>query len=92
MPGENSIISVALTAAHDGWRLDRALAAAIPTMSRERLKSLVRMGALTRADGSALRDPATKMRGEESFALELPAPTHPHNEPQEIAFGIAYED
>ena len=92
MPGENSIISVALTAAHDGWRLDRALAAAIPTMSRERLKSLVRMGALTRADGSAFRDPATKMRGDESFALELPAPTLPHNEPQEIAFGIAYED
>ena len=29
-----------------GWRLDRALAAALPTLSRERLKALIRSGAV----------------------------------------------
>jgi 23S rRNA pseudouridine1911/1915/1917 synthase len=91
MSGDPSIIDVALTPAHDGWRLDRALADAIPTMSRERLKSLVRSGALT-ADGRAVRDPATKVRGDEQYALEVPAPTPAHNEAQDIPLGVAFED
>ena len=91
MSGDPSIIDVALTPAHDGWRLDRALADAIPTMSRERLKSLVRSGALT-AGGRAVRDPATKVRGDEQYALEVPAPTPAHNEAQDIPLGVAFED
>ena len=40
-----------------GWRLDRALAAALPTLSRERLKALISSGAGDRARGprSAIR-------------------------------------
>ena len=43
-----------------GWRLDRALAAAVPTLSRERLKALIceRLGA--RPAGRSVRDPAVK--------------------------------
>ena len=48
MTGGSDIIDVALGAGHAGWRLDRALADALPTMSRERLKSLVKAGALDR--------------------------------------------
>ena len=42
-------IDVRLEPAHAGWRLDRALAAAVPTLSRERLKALIRSGAVEAA-------------------------------------------
>jgi 23S rRNA pseudouridine1911/1915/1917 synthase len=82
---------VKLEPAHSGWRLDRALAAAIPTMSRERLKALIRSGGLT-AHGASVRDPAIKVRGDERFRLEVPEPQPAHNEPQDIPLTIAFED
>jgi len=84
-------IDVRLEAAHAGWRLDRALAAAIPTLSRERLKALIRSGAVE-AGGKPLRDPATKVRGEESLRVAVPEPTPAHNEPQDIPLSIVFED
>ena len=45
MAGGQQIIDVRLEPDHAGWRLDRALAAAVPTLSRERLKALIRSGA-----------------------------------------------
>ncbi len=86
------MFEIALDASHAGWRLDRALADSVPTLSRERLKVLTKSGALTRADGSAARDPAIKVKGNEAFTLAVPAATPAHNEAQEIALGIVYED
>jgi 23S rRNA pseudouridine1911/1915/1917 synthase len=91
MTGGHTIIEIALDAGHAGWRLDRALAAAVPSLSRERLKVLTKAGALTR-DGTALRDPATKVKGDERFTLAVPDPEPAHNEPQEIPLPIVYED
>ena len=91
MAGGHSIIQVALGERHEGWRLDRALADALPTLSRERLKALVRSGGL-RAGGTQVRDPATKVRGNESFLLEVPEPEAAHNEPEDIPLRIAFED
>ncbi|MEA1071308.1 RluA family pseudouridine synthase [Sphingomonas sp. LY160] len=91
MAGGHHIIEVALDSSHAGWRLDRALAAQLPAMSRERLKVLTKSGALTRL-GSAVRDPAIKVRGDEEFLLAVPDPTPAHNEAQDIALVIAYED
>jgi 23S rRNA pseudouridine1911/1915/1917 synthase len=88
MAGGQQIIDVRLRPDHAGWRLDRALAAAVPTLSRERLKVLIRSGALT----PAVRDPATKVRGTESFALAVPEPEPAHNEAQDIPLTIAFED
>ncbi len=82
---------IALDVAHAGWRLDRALAAVLPTLSRERLKALVSAGALEGPAG-LVRDPATKMRGDERFTLTVPKPALPHNEPQDIPLRIAFED
>jgi len=59
--GGNRTIEVRLEPAHAGWRLDRALAAAVPTLSRERLKALIRSGAVT-AKGNAVQDPADKVK------------------------------
>jgi 23S rRNA pseudouridine1911/1915/1917 synthase len=89
--GGTQTIEVRLEPAHSGWRLDRALAAAVPTLSRERLKALIRSGGLTAGD-SAVRDPATKVRGDERFRLEIPEPEPAHNVPQDIPLTIVFED
>ncbi|HEV2043823.1 MAG TPA: RluA family pseudouridine synthase, partial [Sphingomicrobium sp.] len=47
MAGGHQIIAIALDERHAGWRLDRALADALPSLSRERLKVLVKSGALS---------------------------------------------
>src|SRR5690349_11149337 len=84
-------IDVRLESAHAGWRLDRALAAAVPTLSRERLKALIRSGAVE-AEGKALRDPATKVRGEEALKVAVPEPEPAHNEAQDIPLRVVFED
>ncbi len=89
--GGSQTIDIRLQPAHAGWRLDRALAVAAPTLSRERLKSLIRSGAVAR-EGNPVRDPATKVRGDESFRVEVPEPTPAHNEPQDIALNVVFED
>ena len=89
--GGHQTIDVRLEAAHAGWRLDRALAAAVPTLSRERLKALIRSGALAR-DAVAVRDPAIKVRGDETFTLAVPEPEPAHNEPQDIPLRVIFED
>jgi 23S rRNA pseudouridine1911/1915/1917 synthase len=84
-------IDVRLAPAHAGWRLDRALADAVPTLSRERLKALIRSGAVHAGD-KAVRDPAQKVRGEEALRVAVPEPTPAHNEPQDIPLDIVFED
>jgi 23S rRNA pseudouridine1911/1915/1917 synthase len=84
-------INVRLEAAHSGWRLDRALAAAVPTLSRERLKALIRSGAVE-AQGSAVRDPALKVKGGEALRVTVPEAAPAHNEPQDIPLAIVFED
>jgi 23S rRNA pseudouridine1911/1915/1917 synthase len=89
--GEVQTIDVRLESVHAGWRLDRALAAAVPTLSRERLKALIRSGAVERG-GKPVRDPATKVRGEEALRVAVPEPAPAHNEPQDIPLKIIFED
>jgi len=84
-------IEVRLEPAHAGWRLDRALAASIPTLSRERLKSLIRSGAVD-SGGTLLRDPALKVRGTENLQLAVPEPEPARNEPQDIPLRVVFED
>jgi len=84
-------IDVRLEPGHAGWRLDRALADAVPTLSRERLKTLIRSGAVEAA-GKPVRDPAMKVRGEEIFLVSMPEPEPAHNEPQDIPLRIIFED
>jgi len=84
-------IDVRLEPAHAGWRLDRALAAAVPTLSRERLKALIRTGAVE-AQGTAVRDPAFKVKGSEALSIAVPEPAPAHNEPQDIPLAIVFED
>ncbi len=91
MTGGSDIIDVALGAGHAGWRLDRALADVLPTLSRERLKSLVKAGALERG-GAAVRDPSAKVTGGETFRLTVPQPVAAGAEAQDIPLPILFED
>jgi 23S rRNA pseudouridine1911/1915/1917 synthase len=87
-----SIQRAVLDADMGGWRLDRALAAALPTLSRERLKALISAGHVTNENGAAVRNPAAKVTGGAAFTIEVPEPRAAHNEPQDIPLVIAFED
>ena len=86
-----SIVEATIARDADGWRLDRALADAIRTLSRERLKVLIASGAVA-LDGVAWRDSAKKAVAGQVFAVAVPDPTPAHNEAQDIPLVIAYED
>ncbi|MFM9978932.1 MAG: RluA family pseudouridine synthase [Sphingomonadaceae bacterium] len=91
MAGGFSTISVTLGEAHDGWRLDRALAAAIPALSRERLKALISSGRVKGPSGLA-RDPSEKAKRGTGFVIEVPDPTPAHNVAQDMALNVVFED
>ena len=74
-----------------GWRLDRALAVLIPTLSRERLKALISAGQVALGE-TLVRDPATKVASGARFTITIPAPTPAHNEAQDIPLSIIFED
>jgi 23S rRNA pseudouridine1911/1915/1917 synthase len=91
MDGNYSTVSVLLDDAQNGWRLDRALAAAVPTMSRERLKALISSGHVRGPAGLA-RDPAMKTAGGSAFDIDIPEARPAHNIAQDIALTIVFED
>ena len=76
----------------DGWRLDRALTAAIPDMSRERVKALIAAGAVAAADGTPARDPSAKARAGAHFVVAVPEAIPAEAQAQDIPLVIAYED
>ncbi|OSZ68744.1 pseudouridine synthase [Sphingomonas sp. IBVSS2] len=86
-----SIIEARIADTADGWRLDRALADAVPTLSRERLKALISSGAVTGPQG-LVRDPAKKAPAGALFSVAVPEPEPAHNEAQEIPLKVVFED
>jgi len=87
-----AILEAVIAAEAEGWRLDRALASALPTLSRERIKALISSGQVRRGDGANPRDPALKAHAGESFAVEVPAPAPAHNAAQDLSLIVVYED
>ena len=90
--GGKSTIEAHVAGEAAGWRLDRALAAAVPTLSRERLKALIASGEVTGPEGAAVRDPAAKAVPGATYLVAVPEPRAAHNEAQDIALEIAFED
>ena len=86
-----SIIEATIAPGADGWRLDRALADAARTLSRERLKVLINAGQVNR-DGALARDPARRVAAGETYAIAVPDPAPAHNEAQDIPLVVAFED
>jgi 23S rRNA pseudouridine1911/1915/1917 synthase len=92
MSGGHSTIIARIAEDAAGWRLDRALAAAVPTLSRERLKALISSGAVLGPLGAPVRDPAVKAVPGGSYEVTIPEPRPAHNEAQDIALEIVFED
>jgi 23S rRNA pseudouridine1911/1915/1917 synthase len=86
-----SIISAIIASEAEGWRLDRALAAAVPALSRERVKALISGGRVADESGTLVRDPSSKAKSG-AYTLRVPEAAQAHNEPQDIALPIVYED
>lgn len=90
MSGGKSNISVILPAEAAGQRLDRALADAVPTLSRERLKALMLEGAVTLAGKRPT--PSQRVAGGEEVSVAVPAPAPASAAAQDIPLRIVYED
>jgi 23S rRNA pseudouridine1911/1915/1917 synthase len=88
--GGHSIIIATIAGDAIGWRLDRALAAAVPTLSRERLTALISSGGVAGPAG-LVRDPAVKALAGD-YLVTVPEPKPAHNEAQDIALEIVHED
>lgn len=92
MGDDVSINEITLGTDADGMRLDRALAIAIPTLSRERLKALISSGQVSDAEGGLWRDPAVKARPGQMFRIAVPAPVPADAIAQDIPLNIIFED
>ena len=92
MQGDDEVLTVALGDNAAGLRLDRALAEALPDLSRERLKSLIKGGRVASIDGTILWDPSAKAAPPATLELRLPKPAPAHNVAQDLGLVIAYED
>ena len=86
-----TILSVTIPPDMADWRLDRALAVLVPTLSRERIKALISSGQVTTQSG-LIRDPSAKARAGAAYTLTIPAPRPAHNIAQDIPLHIVFED
>jgi 23S rRNA pseudouridine1911/1915/1917 synthase len=73
-----------------GQRLDKALAAALPDLSRARLQALIAEGALTHG-GRPISSGSAKAQGG-VYQLRVPAPVEADPQPQAIPLEVLYED
>lgn len=87
-----TILPVAIDATMVGQRFDRAIAAAAPDLSRERVQALLAEGRIT-IDGSRnLPKASSRVSAPLNLSITLPPPETAEALPQEIDLAIAYED
>jgi 23S rRNA pseudouridine1911/1915/1917 synthase len=82
---------IAIAAAQAGERLDRALAARLPDLSRSRLKALILAGEV--AIGSrTIRDPGRRVNAGEEITVAMPAPEPATPAAENIPLAVVFED
>ncbi|MGB7405569.1 MAG: RluA family pseudouridine synthase [Pacificimonas sp.] len=91
MSAEGSQRQVRIDDRLSGERLDRALALALPELSRERLKALLKDGAITGPKGPE-RSASRRVAPGEVLTVAVPAPTADRALPQDIPLDIVHED
>ncbi|MHA1600183.1 MAG: RluA family pseudouridine synthase [Alphaproteobacteria bacterium] len=74
-----------------GERLDRLLAARLPSLSRSRIKALIVAGQVA-ATGQTIVEPSYRVKHGQTFAIIVPEATPAHPEGQDIALTILHED
>ena len=94
---------VTIDEAGDGARLDQALAAALPSISRSRLKTLIEadrvsltagpgLDAAQETAGRTISEPSMRVKSGQSFAIDIPEAHDPEPAAQAIALDVRYED
>lgn len=75
-----------------GERLDRALAAALPDLTRSRVKALIEGRRVALAGGQTIEEASRKVKTGERFVIDIPAPEPATPQPQAMALDILFED
>ncbi len=75
-----------------GERLDRALATALPSLTRSRVKALIESRRVALADGATIEEPSRKVKTGERFVVDIPEPEPAEPKAQAMALEILYED
>lgn len=75
-----------------GQRLDRALAMALPQLTRSRVKALIESRRVALADGRTIEEPSHKVKTGERFVVDIPEPEPAEPRAQAIDLDILYED
>jgi len=89
-PGPAGIRIVELSANEAGGRLDKALTAKLPELSRARLQALMGQGRVSR-DGIVLNDLSAKALAA-SYRIEIPAVIAAEPQPEDIPLSVLFED
>ncbi len=87
-----SIIQIAIGDAQAGMRLDKALALALPDLSRERLKALILEGHVTATGTNACPSPSAKVVAGDSYSITLPEARPLDTVAQDIPLNVVHED
>ncbi len=82
---------VHLVATEAGLRLDRALADALPDLSRSRIKHLISNGLVSTA-GATITDPSYRVKPAEVFSVTVPQPAESALVGEDIPLDIVFED
>ena len=88
---EGGTETVTISAEEAGGRLDRVLAARIPTLSRSRLKALILDGCAA-IDGRTVRDPAAGVNSGAVLTVLLPPPEPAKPAGEDIPLAVVHED
>lgn len=87
---ECDVLTATIGESGAGLRLDKALANALPELSRARLQALIEQGAVTR-DGAPARSGSEKAKAGE-YRIAVPAPVPAEPEPEAIPLAVLFED
>src|SRR3954447_19033870 len=86
-----TVETVTVSADEAGQRLDRVLAARVPSLSRSRLKALILDGQVNVA-ARTIRDPAAQVKSGDTLIVTLPPPEAAVPAGEDIPLTIVYED
>jgi len=86
-----AVETVTIATEEQGQRLDRVLAARVPSLSRSRLKALILAGQVA-IEGRTIRDPAAGVNSGDSITVTLPPPAPAEPQGEAIPLAIVYED
>ncbi len=75
-----------------GERLDRALAAALPSLTRSRVKALIEGRCVALAGGRTIEEPSRKVKTGDVVIVDIPEPEPAVPQAQDLALEILFED